>query len=463
MSVRLILAVLMVGLVQCTKKVEAPKVKYLNFDSPVRYVYKDLKDFNTAANVEGTPVSRDQLLSQEPALQELQEKYNESLYVFVYAWGKMLADKKAEAVEVTLFNSQPKKELNEILESQAIESSDQVTVKFEPTETFGVVAQAGTEKVTWDDYIRANLAHGKLYKNLYTQRMRRLDGIVIRRFILEASKAADIPMEEYVRKNIMTQELDPTLEDVQAFAKEKGIAESDLNEKMVERLKDIVKQGHRDKLVADYVAKNLIKKPIEVNFQSGQVFIAVEFENSPDFEPPQWGKSEPDVVFFGDWSCKACSESLKTFLDTKRNWGERARGSFVFSFPERDRETRMGAEAALCVQSQNAEAFWSFLENMANQEESDLEKKIYAAVDSSGADSQSFKNCFLKREFKDEVNGHLSFAKYLGITKTPIMVIEGKVYEPPFDPQFIGDALKSFGGEVKKTGLWAKIKAFFGF
>lgn len=460
MTNRLLLCLILSVTFACTKKSGSDKkVKFLPFDSPIQYVYEKIDDKEQAALVKDSPVSWAQLLSQDLALQELQGKYDKSKLVFSYAWAKALNEKSGQPVKLEFYGVEPKTSLSEILAQQNVEVSDQVEITYIGEPASEIIAQVGSETLSWEDYNFANMNHSKLYRSLFQQRMQRLNGIVIRRFLLEASKTAQLPMEEFVKKNILEQAFNPTEADVREFAKNKGIAESDLNEKLLARLTDIVKQNDRDKKIAAYVAKNLIKSPIKVAFPGAKLKIS-----APDLagEVPQWGAKGPELMFIGHWSCEGCSETLKAFLKTKQKSSQVMRGAFVYSFPVRDREARMGAEAALCVDSINRDSYWIFLDKILELEESDIEKKINTAVIAAGVDADQFKDCFLKRKFQQAVDTHLSYAKSMGVTRSPLLVVQGQVLEPPFDPSEFASLLKSLNIQAKAPGLWQKIKSFFG-
>ena len=167
-------------------------------------------------------------------------------------------------------------------------------------------------------------------------------------------------MEDFVRKEILPTPMDPTVDDVKAFAKEKGIAESDLSEKMIERLKDIVRQNDRDQKIEKYVAENLVKNPIKVAFEGPRFFVkAPEFGN----DVPQWGKDNgPAMVFLGHWSCKNCDGPLKSFLDAKTALGLKTQGHLhLFFSPSRSGSSHECRSLALCERATSRCFFGSLL------------------------------------------------------------------------------------------------------
>ncbi len=450
---------LVIGLIGCQKKENLKESQKLQYESAIPFVHEKIADVAQAASIDDSPVSWSQLLSQDPALQELQEKYNQSIYSFTYAWAKSLSEKGETPINVTLNSLKPQTELKTILKNANVEEVDKVTVEFSEVENYELLAQAGENKLSWQDYLASNVVHAKLYDALYKQRMQRLNGIVVRRYLLEASKAAQIPMEDFVKSKIVTEEVNPNEADVFAFAKQRGIAETDIDEKMMDSLKQIIKQNDRDKKIENYVAKNLIKSPIKVTYKNPSFKVVAPQLND---SIPQWGDKGPELYFVGDWSCEECSPLMQSFLEAKNQWGQKLHGALIFSFPERDREARMGAEAAFCVKAQKQEAVWTFLSEVLKLNEENFEEKINQAVKSSGVDFALFRECFLKREYQATVDTHLTYAKNMGITKSPLLVLQGQVLEPPFNTQTIASTYKDMGISLGGSSFFSRILAWFG-
>ena len=422
----LIILTLSIG---CTKNNRETSNK-LPYNSAIKYTYKKLDNKENAAMVNDVPVSWSQLRSQDAALAELEQKYNDQALAFVYAYGLMTLEKATTSegkLTIDFYGEEPTSKIEDIVKASGLDVNKNITVNFVEGKS-EELAKVGNKVLTVSEFIKSNLNHSKLYKKVFTQRMQRLNGIVIRRFLLEASKSEKINMEEYVKQKILGEVSGATEADVRAFAKDRGISEGDLDEKMIERLKEIVQQKDRDSKIESFVAKNLIKNPIHVAFMAPIINIqAPELNESI----PQWGKGDsPSVLFVGHWSCDDCESPLKSFLKAKEKWGKKINGAFIYSFPERDREARMGAEAALCVFNQDKGFFWTFMDKIVNQPESDdLEGSINEAAKSTGADYEKFRQCFLKREYQQAVDTHLAYAKEMGVFKAPLMVVDGQVLE----------------------------------
>jgi hypothetical protein len=432
--------------------------KLLNYDSPIPYQFSDQLDAKNAASVDGSPVSWSQIESQDVALQELQQKLNGKALAYAYAW----AQAQDTAGPLQFYGPKPEQGLEALLAEEGFSLPTELEVEFLNQYDPKRVAKMGGS-FTWTDFVAANLQNAKLYAKVFTQRMNRLNGIVVRRLILEAAKKQDIPMEEFVKTKVLATPLNHTDEEVRAFAIKKGISESDLTELMLERLRDIAIQEDRDTKIADYVAKNLIKQPIAVAFPAPVRKIATP-EIAADV--PSWGKREaPPLIFVGHWDSTEGKSTLQQFLTLKNQWANSIAGYFIHSFPERDRTARMEAEAALCVQSMDPAAYWTFVDNMVSDSEDNVEERINQAAQGTGIDFEAFRKCFLSRDYQEQVNNHLSYANKMGITSTPVVILNDVILDSLQSERFAA-TLKDQGlAEPAKTrkGLWAKIKALFGF
>ncbi len=446
--------------VGCSKNSQSNKDNvnnFLPFDSAIKYVYDDSIKGDDAAMVEKTPVSWSQLESQDVALQELIQRLNDKALGFAYAWADSL-----DAETLTFYGKEPTKDLSALVEALGVTYNESITVEYKGTQHGSTLAESkGGKVLTWDQFLNADMSHSRLYGQVFQQRMQRLNGIVTRRYLLEASKKESIPMEEYVKDKILQGELSATEDDIKEFAKQKNISESDLTEDMMQRLKEIVLQKIRDEKIENYVAKNLIKSPVQVAFYRPERKISTQFL-SDDIH--HWGDSKnTPLVYIGHWRCDDCTSSLQTFLDLKDQWSDKVSGYLIHFFPERDRLARMETEAGFCVGSLDSKAYWTYIDEILKSTEEDSEAKINTAAKNAGVDFTAFRDCFLKRKFQDKVDAHLEYAKKLGLTSPPVIVFNDLILESN-EPAEIQNQLQNMGLKNKASkGFWGRIKSFFGF
>jgi len=405
----------------------AKSQEILPFDSEFQFVHGTLASPDSAAEIKGEPVSWSQLTSNEPALQELEQRWMESAIEFTnQIVDDLLAQKKLPQGQATvrLYFAKPEKEGD--FEALGVRNTETITTDFVGNTQPGLVATVGDLKITESDILKTSLDKLKLFENLYTQRMRRLNGIAVRRLLLSASRDAKLGMESYVQNKILGAQTDITDDMVADYAQKSGIAESDIDEKMTEKLRAIVSQKSRDQKIEAFAAKNLISEPILVAFRAPSR--SLKMPKLSD-SVPYWG--QPDgkpLVYVGHWSCERCKDSLEFFMEGKERFGKNVRGIFLYSFPERDREARMSAEAGLCLHNQKPEYFWSFVAASMKEENPNSEAAINAAATASGADYEAFRKCFLAREYEKTVANQLAMVAKMGVQRPPMMALEGEVY-----------------------------------
>lgn len=441
----------------------------LSFDSPIRYQYKLLEEASQAAQAQGEPVSWSQLRSNEPALIELENRWARVIIEYVNGVATERVDQREDGAEpllVEFFISEPKDpEAMGVLSSKSIQSS------FAGFGNLGVVAKIEDQEITHNEIVEASMVNSRLYKNLFEQRMKRLDGIVIRRSLLKAAKGANLAMEAFVQEKILKGGGAATADQARTYALEQGISESDLNEKMIQRLQAIVDQKNRDRKIAQYIADHHLQDVVFVNFLVPQG--RVELPTLSDAIPSYGSEKGKDLVYIGHWDCQSCKEALGLFLQGQREWGQTVKGTFLYYFQEQNREARMSAEAGLCLHEQKPDFFWQFVEASLQEESPNSEDTINRVAEKVGADFASFRKCFLARSHKEAVANQLATVKKMGVTRTPVLVANGKAFEQPTSLAPLAAALEisKRGGydqqarmtnsASKKPGFLSRILAFF--
>ena len=438
----LILLPFLVSLGACTKKRDskkastepqaveepgAPAVTFkkdglVQFGSLLDYIETEFEDPAQAADVEGNPVSWSPLMSNEPALTDLQQRWIE--VVVDYAL-KSAGSSSKNKPAVELFFAQPDEKF-----VTKISKDKKVSLSFSGYQPGAVIAKVGDKAIEDQEVLNDSLVNIRLYNNLFTQQMRRLDGIVKRRFLLVAAKEKNQGMEEYVRAEIIKKPIDVTPDMVKRFAANTGISEADLKPDMMKRLTEVVKQRERDKVIEKHIAKNLVKKPIKIGFREPKYEIKTPVAGE---KVPSWGQSDSNQIYYlGSLSCQKCQSALETFFDAKGKLDKKAKGHFVFFFQGFDRGSRMLAEAGLCLKDEGDENFFKFAKAIYKAENPKLEATILDKAKEVSGNFDGFKQCFLKRDKKEMVDGHVEMVKAMGVFNGPLLIINGKVFEPPF-------------------------------
>ena len=183
------------------KQAAAPKVDLVAYKSKIPYLYKKARNDQAAALLQGAEVPWSQLLTGDVALQELQQRFDEQASAFAYAWAQGMAGDASSTLNI--YTEKPKSEITDILKKKNIDKTAELTLQYEFQPTSQRLASFNGKDLNWADFNSANMAHSRMYEKLFLQRMQRLNGIVIRRLLLQAAQAENIAMEAYVQKHII--------------------------------------------------------------------------------------------------------------------------------------------------------------------------------------------------------------------------------------------------------------------
>jgi protein-disulfide isomerase len=437
-------------LVACTKKDR----NAIPVDSPLLFTYdQSLSTGEIIAKVDGEEIAVSQLFGPSPALQEIEERMNKIVLSLVYE--KALADAEKGEVQITFGFAAPKEELKDLVHEKFNKS---ITVTFDETAVKGHGGRIGERTWTREELAGQDMLLSRLMSDSFQQKIKILEGVISRRKILQASKDANSTMEDYIQNSIMKGVPEPTEAELATFAKNNNIYESDLTPEMKLQVLDTIKARKRDQLMAEYVAKNLIKTPIKVGFKKAQLRMD-GLQINPDMVP-SIGTGPIEILLFTNTQCESCQELVQTMSSFAANNGKYFVVKYVFNFPDGNGDERMLAEASLCLRKQNDSYFWQF-PSIFTKGETPIEEAINNAARNSGADYEKFRSCFLAREFKDTVEAHLAGTKTLGFHRPPVAVVNGLVHEKPVAHELIDEALGIKAEKGLGFNLIYKLKKMF--
>lgn len=419
-----ILLALFIAAVGCTKK----NANQISVESPFQFVYDaTLAGTEFAAQLNKDQISWSQLMSPSPALIDLEERINIIIIKHVYA-------KAGADTEIVFAFEEPKQGIDKVL---GLKTKKDLKITFDPKMTGGV-AKAGETTFTAQQISEGDMLLSRLMMDRFQQSIQALEGFFARRLVLEASKSANVSMEQYIQDKILKNQLNVTDADVDAFAQKNFLTEKELTIELRAQIKDTILSLRRDKIVNSYVAENLVKSPIHVAFQKPVMRLAL-----PEFATavPQSGEGPISVLIFTRWDCETCGTTLKGLTQFISSYQKYFKLSFLFNFPPNSGEERMVAEAGLCLKKQSDGLFWKFLENFDPKSQPSIEESINTTVKGVGGDFESFRSCFLAREFKDQVDQQIQATQTFGFYKNPVVVLDGKVMENPSVDEVICQAL----------------------
>jgi protein-disulfide isomerase len=441
---------LFVTTVSCTKKDR----NAISTESPLLFTYdQSLSTGEIIAKVDGEDIAVSQLFGPSPALQELEERMNKIVLILIYE--KAVAEVENGEVQITFGFPAPKEDLKKLLGAKL---NKNITVEFDESGVKGYGARMGEKTWTREELAGQDMLLSRLLSDSFQQKIKILEGVVSRRKVLQASKEANTTMEDYIQNAIMKGVPEPTESDLSTFAKNNNIYESELTPEMKAQVLDTIKARKRDQLMAEYVAKNLIKGPIKVGFKKAQLRMDGTQIN-PEMVPSK-GSGPIEIVLFSSTQCESCktlSQSMSDFVPADSKYFIL---KYVFNFPDSNTDERMLAEAGLCLRKQSDAFFWQF-PSLFKAGEASIEESINNAARATGADFEKFRSCFLAREFKPAIDAHLEGTKTLGFHKPPVAVVNGIVYEHP-DAEVLKDqALSAKADKGLGFNLLYKLKKMF--
>lgn len=431
-------------LISCSKK--APNQVAAN--SPFQFVQdKSLQGTEFVAKLGADEITHSQLLSPSPALMELEQRINDIILRKVYTMA-------GNEGKITFAFEEPKDGLKKFLGKDFKEG---VEVTFDPKMTGGV-AKLGDKMISEGELSKDDTLLARLMISRFEQSIKALEGLFARRKVLEASKAANMTMEQFIKEKILGGDLKASDADVDAFAKKNNLTEKEVTEELRAQIKDTIMSNQRETKITEYVAENLISSPIHIAFSKPEMTVSIP---NVDNSAPQVGEGPISVLFFSRWDCDNCKSIGSSISDFVDSHGKYFKMSYLFNFPPNSNEERMVAEASLCVKKQNPEFFWKFASVFDPKSNEVLEEAVNQGVRSSGADFEAFRTCFLAREFKDQVEAHLQATKDFGFYRSPVVVLDGKVMEMPKSEQFVDEALALKAEKGLGFNFFYHIKQFF--
>ncbi len=414
----------LVSLSACTKK----NPNQIAVESPFQFVYDSkLVGTDFVAELGKDQITVSQLFSPSPALTELDQRIKAIVMRKLYP--------TAEAgSEVTFAFAQPEEDLKKFFAKQYKED---VKINFDQTIKTGIAVVNG-KTITIEEVAQGDMLISRLMQSRFEQSISSLEGFFARRKILEESKAANVPMEQYINEKVLGAEIVVTDQDVENFIKKNNISEKELTEALRVQIKDTIKSKERDYKINQFVGKNLIKEPIRVSFYKPTMKLSL---GEVDSRAPHYGQGPISIMILSRWDCNECQPISAEMTKFVASYSKYFKMSYLFNFPTNSNEERMISEASLCLKKQNDEFFWKFAGQFDSKANENLEESINMAAKATGADFEGFRSCFLAREFKDDVEMHLTSTQNLGFYRNPVVVIDGRVHETPNTQELIAQAL----------------------
>ncbi|RME17871.1 MAG: DsbA family protein [Bdellovibrio sp.] len=410
------------------------------------------------ASVNGEIIPVQQILDNAPSLNELLAKERDILMGLTY---RMTSEKyKDKDVHIKFFSSEPSQGFSKLLKSLGIEENPHIQVEFIPSSDQKKWAQINDTFIKKSDVPLNHLQYWDTKNKQFYEVLRRLKGIIVRRLLFQMAQQEKVGVEDFIQKHIITAPINVTDSDVEELAQKQGIVKEELTKPLKKRLKMILHEERKNHQIEKFIKKAL----------KGPVVLYVKKPANKIILKENWAISshnpEALVTFtlFNNLTCTPCKKLNKLALQLKSN--KDIRVVFRPFFMPQDRSSRMLFEAAQCVNDQNTNLFWKFVKAYTLPDKETSEEEIYKTVKEIHADFDQFKPCFLNRKFKDVVDYHLKYARYIGVTSLPSFFINGEIYFGPVDDQKINDQIAYHIEEAQSRlnffqRIWRALKKLF--
>ncbi|MFS0785564.1 DsbA family protein [Shouchella sp. 1P09AA] len=190
--------------------------------------------------------------------------------------------------------------------------------------------------------------------------------------------------------------------------------------------------------------------------------VAIEYDAPPNIEgQPTLGNAEAPVkvVAFGDYKCPSCKAWDETvFPELKETYIDEGIVEFVHvNTPFHGEESMLAAQASESIWSQNQEAFWTFHEEIyQNQPETQQHDEqwvteetlleIASSIDEN-IDLENLEQDLQQQAFQEEIGEDLDLVEQFEVAQTPTIMVNQYKLTNPFDYEQMVALIEQENGE----------------
>jgi protein-disulfide isomerase len=291
----------------------------------------------------------------------------------------------------------------------------------------GILAKIGGEEITEEMLIGdgdARSAWMEIKKNEHDFRMRRLKEVVKDKLIGAEAKKANLPLDEFIKKNVTKGEIKISDADYNKFVKEKQIPESQINDQIKVRIQDFLKQQKQDEKVQAYIARLTRGNPVEVYFSKPKHVVKVDPGKGPNSGSKD---AKVQIVEFSDFECPFCSRGADVVSELKKRYGKKINVTFRHFPLSFHQNARPASEASMCVNEQSGDKFWKFHDLLFKNQKALKASDLEGYAKQVGADMKKFKECFDGKKFAQAVQDDMSYGESIGVKSTPTFFVNGEM------------------------------------
>ena len=302
----------------------------------------------------------------------------------------ILNNKKIKSAE--FFVGFLKRPIQEIFNQYDLKDLNPRLIKINPVKS-GIQAKINGTLIERSKYQGKSYQWGALQTKIFDQSLKIIKERVEKHFLTQAARKKGLSSQDFIETVLLN-------------------GESDLSDK---EKKQRVSQAMRDSIL-QLPVKVFIKEP----------YFPIEFK--PDWTPSLGKKgSSKKLIVFTDFYSQYSRDFFKKVEKLSQQF-PKIRIGFRPIFPKQNQYQKMLAEMSFCIWVHDSSKYWAFLREAVDIPPVTFEKDTYTLIKDLEMNLPKMKQCFYKQEFKQVVDYHLKYAKFLKISAGPVIFIDGKIY-----------------------------------
>ena len=292
-----------------------------------------------------------------------------------------------------------------------------------------VFAKVGDEPITRAKFdLGLNARLFDMEKEAFHLKQERVQQVVIDMVLQKEAAAQGKTLEQYLDAMIPAAGVAVADEDVARYYEENQARLRDFKgppDELMSRIRTFLEQQKRMDAVKHFAEQFYAKYGVEFYLKEPTApSVNVDTEGSPSIGPPN---AAVTVVEFSDYMCPACRQGHETVQQMKLLFGNKVRWVFK-DFPlKMHKDSEKAALAARCAEDQGKfqdyqnKLYTSPAEELSNETAAQYARDL-------GLDSDRLLQCVEAGTYKSKIEKDILDAKSAGVDRTPVFIINGKVF-----------------------------------
>ncbi len=234
----------------------------------------------------------------------------------------------------------------------------------------------------------------------------------------------DANVNEYLEKNVYSS-IEVSKEDVDAFAKERKIPETAMNEQLITRIKDFIGNSKKKVLLENWLADQGTKEKVVVYFMPPA---------RPVFEINTVGgvfaggeKAKVVIAEFTDFQCPFCAKGSSVMKELKAKYGDKIKVVFKhFPLPFHE-QAKFAHEVAYCASEQGNDNFWNLYYKFFGDQSKLSREQVLASAKALKVDMKKVDTCLGSGKASSAIQKDFEEGQAVGVNSTPTFFVNGKL------------------------------------